>query len=177
MKSIDRIEEDLLVIRCIEGDAQAFERIVSLWQERLYRHAYQLTGEEDAAWDAVQETWAAVVSGIRKLREPEAFGGWVFRILGARCADWVRSRRRQRDLSTKLEQEPQSCDPPRPEHVALKQAIAKLRPEGREILSLRYTLGYSTPEISAILQIPDGTVKSRLHKAREQLRTLMERAL
>lgn len=177
MKTTDRIREELLVIRCIEGDAPAFEEIVDLWQERLYQHAYQLVGEEDAAWDAVQETWAAVTAGIRKLREPAAFGGWIYRILGAKCADWVRSRQKQRSLTDKLGTDAPTCDAPCPDHIALRQALAKLAPECREVLSLHYTLGYSAVEIGEILRIPEGTVKSRLSKAREQLRKLMERTL
>lgn len=174
MKNIDRIKEELLVIRCIEGDRQAFEEIVELWQQRLHRHAYQLTGEEDAAWEAVQETWAAVTSKIRKLHEPAAFGGWIYRILGAKCADWIRQQQKRRKLANKLCLDSEICNPPTCDQIALKQALMKLSTEDREILSLRYAMGYSTVEVAEILRIPEGTVKSRLYKAREDLKRLME---
>ncbi len=53
MKSRDQIQDELLVLECQTGDSKAFEELVDRWQERLWRHAYRLTGEEDAAWDAV----------------------------------------------------------------------------------------------------------------------------
>lgn len=174
MNAAAKIREELLVIRCVEGDREAFEGLVELWQERLYRHAYQLTGEEDAAWDAVQETWTAIVNGIRKLREPAAFAGWAYRILGAKCADVIRSRQRQRKLAGKLALEDEASEAPSADHIAVRQAMAKLPSAGREILSLRYAVGCDTAEIAGILRIPEGTVKSRLHTAREELRRLME---
>jgi len=60
MSRRERIEDELLVLRSQEGDASAFEQLVGRWQERLWRHAWRLTGNEDAAWDALQEAWIGI---------------------------------------------------------------------------------------------------------------------
>jgi RNA polymerase sigma-70 factor (ECF subfamily) len=60
-KSRDQIYCELLVLRCQQEDRDAFDKLVGGWQERLWRYAYRVTGSEPAAWDAVQETWLAVI--------------------------------------------------------------------------------------------------------------------
>ncbi len=145
------------------------------WQERLWRHAYHLTGEEDAAWDAVQDTWVAIVKGIRRLQDEAAFPRWAYKILSNRCADWVRERQRERKLSDRSAPGGICCqETSGGEYDSLKSALARLPGGQRALLSLRYADGYSTGEIAEILGVPEGTVKSRLHHAREQLRRLME---
>lgn len=165
----------MLVLKCQEGDAKAFEDLVDKWQERLWRHAYQLTGEEDAAWDALQETWFAIVKGISRLQDAAAFPRWAYRILSYGCADCIRKRQRQRKLSDRLAVEARGGQQtPEDKHDSLKSALARLPGEQRALLSLRYAEGYGTGEIADILGVPEGTVKSRLYHAREQLRQLME---
>jgi len=175
MKSRDRIENELLVLKCQMGDTKAFEELVNRWQKRLWRHAYQLTGDRDTAWDAVQDTWVAIVKGMRRLQAAGAFPRWAYRILSARCADCMRKRQRQRKLSDRLAVEANSAEDTCADvHDSLKGALARLPGERRALLGLRYAEGYSTGEIAEILGVPEGTVKSRLYHAREQLRRLME---
>ena len=175
MKSRDQIKDELLVLRCQARDSQAFEELVDRWQQRLWRHARLLTGEDDAAWDVVQETWVAIVRGIPRLQDTAAFPRWVYSILNGRCVDWIRRQQRQRRLSESLEIESRASEPT-DEYDALRAAMDNLPTEERAILSLRYTEQYSTDEIAEILGIPEGTVKSRLYSAREKLRQLMERS-
>ena len=61
----ERIADQLLVLRCQEGDIAAFEQLVNRWQERLWRHAWRLTGDESAAWDALQEAWIGMSRGLQ----------------------------------------------------------------------------------------------------------------
>ena len=77
----ERITNELLVLRCQEGDVAAFEQLVERWQERLWRHAWRLTGDENAAWDALQEAWIGISRGLRRLAEPAAFPGWAYQRL------------------------------------------------------------------------------------------------
>jgi RNA polymerase sigma factor (sigma-70 family) len=174
MTNTSRIQEELLIIRCMEGDRPAFEAVVGLWQERLYRHAIHLTGDEDAAWDAVQETWIAFAKNIRTLREPAAFGGWIYRILGAKCIDWIRKRQRQRAAENVSIADGKAGEGSCEDRIVFQQALKKLPVMYREILSLRYGMEHDTAEIAQILDIPEGTAKSRLHTARELLRKLLE---
>jgi len=82
MKSSERIIDEMLVLRCQDGDRRAFDELVGRWQERLWRHARVLTGDDDADWDALQETWLAVVNGLKRLNDPAAFPRWAYKIGG-----------------------------------------------------------------------------------------------
>lgn len=175
MKKPDSIENQILVIRCQQGEQTAFEELVDRWQERLYRHAYHLTGEKDTSWDAVQETWIVIVRDLRRLHDPAAFPGWAYRILGNRCADWVRGRQRQRRLVERLSGNPGAVHSARDARLEVREALLRLPEERRTVLALHYGEGYDVAEMAEILGIPEGTVKSRLHHAREALRRLIEK--
>jgi len=170
MKSRERIIDELLVLRCQDGDRQAFEELVGRWQERLWRHARLLTGNQDAAWDALQETWLAIVKGLQRLNDPAAFPKWAYKIVNDRCVDWIRRQQRQR----KFEGQPPEDHPPDDLQDSLGLAMERLPMEQRALVSLHYAEGYGMAEIAEILDIPEGTVKSRLHAARESIRQLME---
>ena len=179
-KSRDQIENKLRVLQCQQGDAEAFAKLVDRWQRPLWRHAYRLTGEEDAAWDVLQEAWLTIVAGIRRLDDADAFPKWAYRIVNNKCADWVRKRQKQRNLADRLSHEtcPETLDARTTDShtVCLSVALQRLPGEVRALLSLRYADGYEISEIADILGIPDGTVKSRLYNAREQLRMVLERS-
>jgi RNA polymerase sigma-70 factor, ECF subfamily len=177
MDQRERLENELLVLRCQEGDVAAFEQLVNRWQERLWRHAWRLTGDESAAWDALQDAWIAVSRGLSRLHEPAAFSAWAYQIVGHKCRDWLRRHRRQRQLdelyggevreSYEPEQEPE-------QYANLREALAKLSGADRAIIALRYEDRFGTAEIAAILEVPEGTVKSRLFHARKRLRNYLE---
>jgi len=78
MSQQNRLNDELLVLRCQEGDAEAFELLVGRWQGRLWRHAWRLTGDENAAWDAVQETWVGISRGIVRRADAAAFPAWAY---------------------------------------------------------------------------------------------------
>jgi RNA polymerase sigma-70 factor, ECF subfamily len=177
MNARDRITNELLVLRCQEGDVAAFEELVERWQERLWRHAWRLTGDENAAWDVLQEAWMGISRGLRRLAEPAAFPGWAYQIVSHKCRDWLRRQRRQRHIdelySAEVHESYESTPEPAP-FANLKEALAQLSGPDRAILALRYEDEFDTAEIAAILGIPDGTVKSRLFYARKRLRNFLE---
>lgn len=175
MTNLERIRDELLILRCQSGDSAAFDELIGRWQERLWRYAYNLIGENDAAWDAVQETWVAVVNGIKRLGDHKAFPKWVYTILSNKCADIIRTRQRQRRIEEEVPLDTESAPHKGDEVYSLEQALARLPGETRALLALHYTDGYDMGEIAEILGVPEGTVKSRLHSARERLRKLMER--
>lgn len=169
------ITNELLVLRCQEGDIAAFEQLVGCWQERLWRHAWRLTGDEDAAWDAIQDAWMGISRGLRGLADPAAFPAWAYRIVSHKCRDWLRRQRRERQLDELYRAEVQeTCQPAQEPYQSLKEALAQLPGADRAILSLRYEDSFSTAEIAAILEIPEGTVKSRLFHARKRLKQFLE---
>ncbi len=180
MSHREQLYNELLVLRCQEGDSDAFEELVDRWQERLWRHAWRLTGDENAAWDALQEAWIAVGRGIRGLVDAEAFPAWAYRIVSNKCRDWIRKRRRRREADDayveKVRRKHEEALDARKRCAGLREALARLPGRDKAILSLRYEEGFDTAEIAEILGIPAGTVKSRLHYARKRLRAMMEGA-
>lgn len=175
MDTYERIRDELLVMKCQAGDAKAFEELVDRWQKRLWRHARVVIGDEDAAWDAVQETWGAIVKGIAKLQDAGAFPTWAYRILTSKCSDIIRRKQRQRRVDENLVAEASRPEIPRPDeaHDALRAAISKLPEEQRALLSLHYAEGYTMNEIAEIMGVAQGTVKAKLFHARDHLRRLM----
>ncbi len=171
---------ELLVLRAQGGDQRAMSALVEQWQPQLLRHAWRLTGDREAAGDAVQEAWLAIVRRIRRLDDPACFRRWAYRIVGNKCADWVRHRVRSRRDMRPLDQEPAGHPPPgsqpRDEIEALRMALAHLPTQHRTILSLFYLDDMSIREIAQSLSLPAGTVKSRLFHARKQLKQVLERS-
>ena len=175
MNARTQITNELLVIRCQAGDIAAFEQLVDRWQERLWRHAWRLTGDEEAAWDAIQDAWIGISRGLRRLAEPAAFPGWAYQIVSHKCRDWLRRQRRQRQIDELYRAEAhEPCEPAIEQHGSLRDALAQLSGHDRAILSLRYEDSFSTAQIAAILGIPEGTVKSRLFYARNRLKHFLE---
>ena len=181
MNHKEGIKDELLVLRCQEGDAAAFEELLERWQDRLWRHAWRLTGDEDAAWDAMQETWLNISRDIRRLRSPAAFRAWAYRIATNKCKDWIRKEARTHQAAEHYSEEvsraeiPQNSLTLKEQSESLSDAISRLPGKDRTILSLKYEEDFDIAEIAAILDIPEGTVKSRLHYAREHLKKILER--
>lgn len=177
-RTTEAIEAELLVLAAQSGDASAFERLVRQWDGPLRRYAGRLTGRADAAADIAQETWLAVARGIRRLDDPARFRAWAFRIAHHKSADWVDRQRREREAVAGAATDRQGGDAScaDDEIALLRREIDALPAESRAVLALHYLEGFSVAEIGEVLAIPAGTVKSRLHNARNRLRERLERA-
>jgi RNA polymerase sigma-70 factor, ECF subfamily len=171
------IQDELLVLRCREGDASALDELLARWQEPLWRYALRLTGAEDAAWDVLQESLVAIARDIRKLDAESAFGVWAYRIVGHKSRDWLRQHIRRREREHRYAEQTQldEADELPPATAALREALGELAAADRTVLALRFEDGFSTNELAQMLSVPAGTVKSRLHIAKQRLRTLMEK--
>lgn len=178
MNQREQITDELLVLRSQEGDTMAFAELFDRWQERLWRHAWRLTGDEQAAYDALQESWIGIARSIRRLSDASAFSGWAYRIVSNKCRDWVRREMRRRKATEAYAErgriDPRPASLPGGRVDRLREAMALLSGADRAMLSLRYEEGFNTAEIGEILCIPAGTVKSRLYSARKRLRGHME---
>ena len=178
-KSREQIYDELLVIKCRQADKDAFDELVGRWQKRLWHYAFKVTGSESAAWDIVQETWYGVIKGIRKLEDVSVFPRWAFRIANNKCADWLRRQRLQNRLNNELSKQTQS-EPGKKQNgdeatESLRAAIERLSPDRRALLILRYHEDFDIGQIAEIIRVPEGTVKSRLHRTLDQLRQIVER--
>ncbi len=176
----ERAYDEWLVLRCQDGEPAALRVLVDRWDGRLRAHAWRLTRHPEAARDVTQEAWLAIARGLRQLNDPAFFRAWAYRIVTHKCADWTRANQRERKLLDGVRNEPKSVNPPPApcdsinEESDIQRALWRLPLEQRAILSMRYLGELSVIEIAAALDIPLGTVKSRLHKARNDLRLLLE---
>ncbi|MFG0286112.1 MAG: RNA polymerase sigma factor [Phycisphaerales bacterium JB039] len=179
MDPVQAIEDELLVLRAQGQDREALGELVGRWHGRLLRHARLLTGDSAGAADVTQEAWVGIVRGLRRLDDPARFGPWAYRIVTRRAADWTAGRQRERRLvraATELGRQSEAAPDSRADEIAqLRQALRALPGDRRAMLALLYLDGASVSLISLIFQIPPGTVKSRLHHARRELRQTIER--
>lgn len=174
----DVIYDEWLVLRSQDGDEDALRILAGRWHDRLLRHAVRLTNDADGAADAVQEAWLAIVRGLRRLDDPARFPAWSLRIVSFKCADWIRNRVRDRErFSARATFEPpaHATDHGDDDIVRLRAALRTLTADHRAALSLHYLEGLSVEDIAHALNIPPGTVKSRLHHARARLKESLER--
>lgn len=172
----DRLAEQLLVLRCQVGDEHAFEQIVAAYSSRLRYYLLKLLGCRDVAEDVLQDVWLDVYRGIRRLRDPSAFRAWLYRIARDRAYRVLRSTRPQRqlieheDLATSHE----DADFTEDDAEQVHKALDKLSPEHREILLFRFIDDLSYSEIATATRCSVGTVKSRIHYAKQMLRRAIE---
>jgi len=180
-RSPDDIQDELLVLRCQSGDGEALKALVFRWHPRLRRLAGRLT-DGDAASDVVQDSWLAIVRGLRRLDDPTRFRVWAYRIVRNKCADWNRRRATRRVAMLKLQAGAIGCSK-NDEQTSLENAdevrrmraaLRRLPDDERAMLSLHSIGGLSVLEIAAVFSLPTGTVKSRLYGARERLRKAIE---
>ncbi len=179
VRNVKTIVNELQVLRAQGGDERAFRDLVQLWSPQLLRFCRRRTDDLDTAREVVQSVWLQVVKGFRRLEDPARFPAWLFTIAARACADQVRGQVHRRTLAAHYKDV--ALNGRHPDDTAteasvldLKAAIRTLAPDQRHLLSLYYTQGFSIEEIAMQLGIPSGTVKSRLHSLREELRRAHE---
>ncbi|NYZ61904.1 RNA polymerase sigma factor [Luteimonas deserti] len=177
-----RIFDEYLASAARAGDRAAWERLVARWHPRLLRHAWRMTGHPEQARDAVQEAWIDILRGLRRLDDAAAFPAWALRIVTRRCQRLVRAAVRERTGLAAYTDDPllaQALDAPgeRDAEVAnVLAAMERLPPEQRAALSLFHLEHLGVAEIAVALDIPPGTVKTRLMHARRKIRAQLEGA-
>ena len=187
-------DEDLeYVSLCRQGDVDAFEQLVRRHQKRMINIAYRIVGDYDEACEVVQEGFISAYKNIKGFKGEARFAKWLYAIVinGSRNRlKQLRSRRYREGRSIdnpimtsdgELLGDPPSSEPSaldRLEERDIKQhvqgCINALDAEFREVIVLRDLQGFSYEEISAMLKVPEGTVKSRLFRARETMRACLQ---
>jgi len=165
------IENQILVMDAQDGDAGAMEKLVSRWQRRLWQHAFRLTDNAQAAWDVTQQSWLGIIKGLRKLHDPANFKAWAYRITTNKAIDWIKKNKTDKYISFEKIRDEQCKDN---KNIGIKELLERLDVEKKVILSLYYFEQLSISDISTALNIPKGTVKSRLHNARNELKNLWQ---
>ena len=165
------IENELLVMDAQAGDAGAMEKLVSRWQKRLWLHAFRLTADNQAAWDVTQQTWLGIIKGLRKLHDPANFKAWAYRITTNKSIDWIKKTKANKQVNMEQIQAHQ-CEVKK--DTGIHELLERLDMRKKVVLILYYFEQLTVPEIGIALKIPKGTVKSRLHSGRKELRVMAE---
>lgn len=184
------MQDELLIRRAQHGDADAFEQLLLEHQKNVYNLCYRMAGDPDDAMDLSQETFLRAWRCLDQYQFASAFSTWLYRLCSNICIDFLRKRRRQQTVPLTFEdadgEEQTYAVPdaqPLPEeqvelkltHETLAAAMAQLLPEHRAVLQLRVVNEMSYEQIADVLDIQIGTVKSRLSRARNQLKKILER--
>jgi RNA polymerase sigma-70 factor (ECF subfamily) len=160
-----------------EGDHDAFAELVRVAVVRLDRAARLILRDPELARDAVQEGLLRAWRDLPGLRDPDRFDAWLHRLIVNACIDQTR-RRRRRPIEVELAplHEPLIPDGSGPlaDRDQVDTALRRLDERGRAIVVLHYYLGMPLTDVAATLSIPIGTVKSRLHRALEDMRLAID---
>jgi RNA polymerase sigma-70 factor (ECF subfamily) len=172
------IEEIRLITRAKRGDLEAFESLYEMHKASIYRTALAITGDRLAAEEILQETFLRAFKHINNVREGVSLSPWLYRIAVNLAYDRAARRRRWlaaldgiiEPLVTSSVASPEQMVEERELYELVYEAINKLKFKQRATLVLFYLHDFSLVEIAEIMDCPVGTVKSRLHYARENLR-------
>jgi len=167
-----------VVERAQRGDREAFASVAFELSDRLMGLAHRILRDHGAAEEALQVALMRIWRDLPSLREPEAVDAWAARILVRACQDSLRHARRKGYALPLLPHEGQVDDPSSwlADHEELERAFGTLSADHRAVVVLHYYRDLPLVEISTMLKIPIGTVRSRLHYARRALRSALEAA-
>jgi len=157
---------EYLAEKASRGDEESFSALCEVLKTKLFRTAKGILGNENLALDAMSEAVFRAFKGIKRLRQPKYAETWFIRIAVNASKDI--GRRHRNEIT--MEKVPEGLYFDSHSEFEFHQMIDSLQPEYREIVSLKYYSGYTLKEISRILNIPEGTVKSRLNRALNILR-------
>jgi RNA polymerase sigma-70 factor (ECF subfamily) len=178
-----------LIAECLKGRPAAFEDLVRRYQDRLYNTVYRLVDNAEDARDVVQEAFLSAYQALHRFKGDSQFFTWLYRIAVNTAITMKRKQRvalridRARDDHDAHGEPLDSSEFSRPEHAleqaeqeaSVRAALNRLSPEHRTVLILKDMEEQKYEAIAEILQVPIGTVRSRIHRARMELRLLLER--
>ena len=193
METSSRIGKEVIE-GCKAGDREAFEKIVLFYQKRVFNYAYRMLGHMEEARDLAQEVFLSVFESIRELREVAKFDAWLKQVTLNHCRNrWKYLRRRHYfnmdSIDDPIETEEGEVaksliDPSDKPDVLYEKKIVEewiqkgllgLKEDQRELIVLRDLQGFSYEEMGKLLRLPEGTVKSKLHRARMELKGILEK--
>lgn len=177
--------EGSLIRKAMQGDADAFSALAAPFEGLVYRHCLQMLQNPADAQDAAQETMLRAYRAMPRFLGLSNVATWLYRIAHNVCLDWLRRPQAKRESLSLDSLRDAGFDPadPQPspegryleacERERLQKAIARLPAQQQTLLSLRYGDGLSYEALAKTLRLNEGTVKSKLNRARERLRALL----
>ncbi len=183
-----REQEAAVISAVLDGDVDAYEALVKEYEKNVYNLALRMTGNSEDAADMSQEAFIKAYNSLGAFRGESKFSVWLYRIVSNVCLDFLRSKNRKPTVSLSTENDDGeeveldiADESQSPEYLldrsltrdAVRRGLSSLPPEHREILLLREIQGLSYEEIADVLGIEEGTVKSRIFRARKKLCTFL----
>lgn len=177
------MDEQELVRKAAEGDTEAFEKLMLRYQKPIYNLALRTVGNAEDACDLAQEAFLRAWRSLGSVRSDGAFSTWLYRTTMNLCIDHLRASKRRKTVSLVMEDngEEQTFDLPdtkplpeeqvfaKADREAVRRAMDSLPIEHRQVLTLRILNDLPYEQIAEILQVPEGTIKSRIYRARTAL--------
>ena len=173
----DRVQFAWLALRCQTGDPEAFADLIAVMERPLLYYAMSLTGNQDAALDVLQDVWLRVVRGIRRLKDPGSLKPWLYAITHGVAVDRIRRDYRRDKAEQAQLDDAFNIDEPSfggEDATAIRDALSRLGVKHREVLVLHFLQDLSILEIANVVGCSEGTVKSRIHYAKRQLKQILE---
>jgi RNA polymerase sigma-70 factor (ECF subfamily) len=174
-----QVQYEWLALRCQACEPGAFEDLIAVMERPLLYYAMSLTGCQDSALDVLQEVWIKTFRGIRKLKDPGALRPWLYSITHSVAIDRIRREyARDRAESAQLENFQEAEEPSFAEEdaAAIHRALGQIGIRHREVLVLHFLQDLSIAEIAKVVGCSEGTVKSRIHYAKQAMKRILEGA-
>ena len=180
MTNTDKILDSWLVLQCQTGNKKATGLLVKRWHKKLCKQSYWYTKDMDMAKDIVQECWSIIINKIHILKDTNSFGSWALSIVTRKTIDKLRKHQREfKNLENYYDTATNTINDNNDDNtenvlVILRKSIKKLPEQQQAVLHLFYLEELTIKEISKIMQLPLGTIKSRLFNAREKLKIILK---
>lgn len=190
MTKPEEIFDGLLVLQYQNGNKKAFTLLVTRWHTKLCRQAFWYTKDRDVAKDIVQDSWGVILKKIYFLKNANSFGSWALTIVNRRAIDSLRASKKTTEKLHQIYHQSKNRDTSMEDSNSIENertidknyytkgimdAINNLPKNQEIVIRMFYLDEYSILEISTILEISKGTVKSRLFYAREKLKQILKR--
>lgn len=168
--------DEKLVARALAGSNNAWHKLVTRYEKRVYNYALRMVGHPDDAFDLMQEVFVGVHRNLPGYRGDGAFAAWLFRIASFRCTDYLRRRRwhdefdETRAPDNGTASNPESATMATHANQAIMQALTHLPPDQRHVVELKFFQHFTFEDIAAQLGISPNTAKTRLYTALRKLK-------
>ena len=189
--SYSELKDEELIALTLEGKTRAFDEITRRHSRKLHVMLYQMLGSEADAYDVAQESFLKAYHSLRYFNGQSAFYTWLYTIAANHARNFIRKRKRERtecidddengnqhEKNDELADSSRDSDPVRSAHIKdlrrkLRNAIRQLSPSHQEVVTLCDIAGMAYPDIAKMLNISEGTLRSRLHYAHKQLQGIL----
>jgi len=177
-------DEQDLIARAQRGDVSAYEQLVQQYEQLAFRVAYLITHEEHEAADAAQDAFLRAYRSLSSFRLDQPFRPWLLRIVTNTALNRIQAAQRRERMTERYTRQVmvenghlsiEGLAVKHEQQQRLIAAVSQLSPDQQTLIALRYFLECSEAEVAAALNIPRGTVKSRLHRTLAKLREIIQR--